>query len=161
MQDYKEKRTMRSDLIFGALTHVTNRYQLVPVGLEGDAQAAQAKHAPAGYHQRGAGPLQGHRADGRRHLEFRLEKIHAEISRSAAQLSARLPFRFRKRCSKNDLALHPVRSARNRSFPAHPFHGPHALRFKYSLRHAASRLRFDSTFPPTLSQLHYPEKEIP
>src|ERR1700750_1937357 len=39
---YKEKRLMRSDLIFGALTHVNNRYQLCQLA----SKAPRKLHKP-------------------------------------------------------------------------------------------------------------------
>ncbi len=55
---------MRSDLIFGALTHVKNRYELCQLA----SKATRKLHKPntrlAGHDERGAGPLQGFNSDG-------------------------------------------------------------------------------------------------
>ena len=55
---------MRSDLIFGALTHVNNRYELCQLA----SKATRKLHKPntrlAGYDERSSGSLQGHDSDG-------------------------------------------------------------------------------------------------
>ena len=72
---------MRSDLIFGALTHVNNRYKLCQLDLQGDPQRLhKPKHAPAGYDQRSARPFQGHRPHGHRHRN-RARHSHSGRSR--------------------------------------------------------------------------------
>jgi len=53
---------MRSDLIFGALTHVTNRYELCQLA----SKATRKLHKPntrCRTPPTSAGPVQGHRAD--------------------------------------------------------------------------------------------------